>query len=193
MRLGFLATVLMGMTVSLQPSAAADVKLEQHLARVTTNAVKGSFDFRAMLDPEGNLKGLRIYQPGKRAVFFEFNAVRRGVTTLKKRIRKLGLEVEVDITRLHGPRLSRTEGGAVSLVFLHDWITSDYRVLPLEIQRDGNTWTLYLNHSTGRVPVEWIHLNGYKTLGQPRGIQDLLAFSRDGQVARIKAGDLKRD
>ncbi len=139
---------------------------EVQLLHVTSDAIPGEVEIRAVVDADSNLTMIREYLNANEKHDFNLKQLAEGVV-LKK-------SSGHDAIKLLGPTLDPHQGGGIQMVYLTNGITNSYESFPMELAITEGGWSLEVRRHGGYHRITNMFLQGNFFFGQTLGIEGVV-------------------
>ncbi|OFZ70053.1 MAG: hypothetical protein A3K03_04730 [Bdellovibrionales bacterium RIFOXYD1_FULL_44_7] len=136
----------------------------------TSDATDTKFEFSATVSDEGKLVGMEVNgSDGSKSVYFlsAINDTNGGVAVTKIDGRT--------VVKMRGLNIDPNNGGEIEIYFLRNGATGTWGKMQFELDRNGNTWEVYVNNQDGRRKINSLFFRANRFLGKLIGIEKIIA------------------
>ncbi|MEO5971200.1 MAG: hypothetical protein ABIQ95_14830 [Bdellovibrionia bacterium] len=150
---------------SVSQGYKATTENEVQLFHVTSDALKGVLDIKAVVGANSELLGLKYITEKGEVLQFSIDQLSRGADLMK--------EDGMSVVKILGHQLSATSGGNLELIYLRDGLSGSYSKFNMNVVNAGRGWEMETLPSAGSRKFTKMFLKGNWFFGKVIGISEV--------------------
>ena len=147
-------------------SALALTGKEVQLFTATSDGIQGTLTVSLLVEEDFTVKGFRYTTAKGEVNDFDLALISDEIVLFETSDQKVASLFSQDFDPAHG--------GHMTLKYLHDGLSGLYRNFDFELDRQGQTWVIYVNDQAGRRSFQTLFLKTKKIFGQMIGIDKII-------------------
>ena len=160
----FWSPALQGPKTNIQNIQSAPEN-EIQLFHVTSDALKGSLEIKAVVNANSELLGLKYLTEKGEVLNFNIEQLSQGAVLLK--------DSGKSVVRIVGHQLTSTSGGSLELIYLEDGLSDSYAKFNMRIVNSQGKWEMETLPSSGSKKFTKMYLKGNWFFGKVIGIAEV--------------------